>query len=323
MSLPLGPIIGILADNLHLRKSVMPLSTMKATAWAKGLNLPVGGETVLYTGLMYQLMPYTSSMSAMTAMVDGTWITRTMGLGRIFNKFVNISRFMALPGRKRIREYNNRLRNIALLLKAAGVEFGYLYGKEPYAGALVHEQGMEDVFRNHACAVYRRLKESGVKRVITVDPHTTNVLRSIYPKFIRDYDLDVKSYIEVLAEADLAPGKQLGERVVIHDSCVYARDENMVNQPRLLLDKAGIHVVPTDNSGRQTICCGGPIESLFPAKSAEIASKRLEQLKNTETTAIVSMCPVCLLNLSHVSQKHGVTVCDLSEYLAEAYLVRS
>jgi len=58
MPLPTGETIGILADNLRIRKSVLPISKKSATRWAKGLGLPKGGETVLYTGLMYQMIPF-------------------------------------------------------------------------------------------------------------------------------------------------------------------------------------------------------------------------------------------------------------------------
>jgi len=58
MPLPTGDVIGILADNLRLRGSVLPIPKRNATRWARGLNLPRGGETVLYTGQMYQLIPY-------------------------------------------------------------------------------------------------------------------------------------------------------------------------------------------------------------------------------------------------------------------------
>ena len=45
MPLPTGDVIGILGDNLRLRKSVLPLSTRVATRWTEGLDLPRGGET--------------------------------------------------------------------------------------------------------------------------------------------------------------------------------------------------------------------------------------------------------------------------------------
>ena len=319
MSLPIGQIIGILADNLRIRKSVMPLSTGRSTKWAKDLKLPFGGETVIYTGNMYQLMPYTASMSSMVAKLDGSWITKTMGLGRIVNKFVNISWFMAFPGRKQVQENNNRLRNIARLLRSAGVDFGYLYDKELYAGALVHEHGMEEVFRDHVKTVYDRLKKYGVKRVITVDPHTTNVMRTVYPGIVENFDIEVKSYIEVLAELAPEPERMIDRQVIVHDSCVYARNEDLIDQPRTLLERAGFRIVNPENSGRLTLCCGGPVESLFPKKAGEIASTRVEQLKAGGGNDVVTMCPVCHLNMSHAAKDNGLSLSDLSDYLAEAY----
>jgi hypothetical protein len=57
MALPTAEVIAILADNLRLRGSVLPLSSRRATRWSDGLDLPRGGDTVLYTGQMYQLIP--------------------------------------------------------------------------------------------------------------------------------------------------------------------------------------------------------------------------------------------------------------------------
>jgi len=45
MSLPTGPVIGILGDNLRLRGSVLPIPPRRATRWTRGLELPRGGET--------------------------------------------------------------------------------------------------------------------------------------------------------------------------------------------------------------------------------------------------------------------------------------
>ena len=57
MPLPTRDVVGILADNLRLRGSVLPIPARRATRWARELDLPRGGETVLYTGMMYQLVP--------------------------------------------------------------------------------------------------------------------------------------------------------------------------------------------------------------------------------------------------------------------------
>ncbi len=319
MPLPIGDIIGILADNLRLRGSVMPLSRRRLTRWADGLNLPRGGETVLYTGHMYQLMPSIASMESRIAEMEDSWMTKTMGLGRIVNKFMNTSWFMSWPDGADQARFDDRLRNVARLLQAAGVEFGYLYEKELYAGALVCDQGVDEVFQAHARRVYAMLKKHGVKKAITVDPHTTDMLRTVYPKLIPGYDIEVQSYLEVLADSGMAVREALDTEVTVHDSCVYARYENVIDQPRALLRRAGATLAEQPDSGALTQCCGGPIESLYPTKAKDIAKKRLEQLKQSGCGKVAAMCPICLLNLRRAANGDGTEVKDISEYLVRAY----
>lgn len=321
MALPIDHVLGILADNLRLRGSVMPLSGRKATAWAKGLGLPHGGETILYTGHMYQLMPAINSLSRMMADMEAkdSWQVRWMGFGRKVNAHINTAWFMARPDSGQETIFNRRLANIARLLQTAGISFGYLYEKELYAGALLHDEGVDDVFAAHAHRVWRVLKANGVKHVITVDPHTTNMLRRVYPDIIPGYDIKVKSYLEVLAEAGTMPANQLNGDVVIHDSCVYARYENVVDQPRQLLARTGLRFNEIENAGKLTHCCGGPIESLFPQKARAIAETRLTQLEATGCGKVVSMCPICLVNLQHAINGNGTRIHDISDYLYDAY----
>ena len=140
MPLPSGPILGILSDNLKKRGSVLPLTKKAAIGWTKGLNIPRGGETVLYTGHMYQLIPAIDAMSSQMAVFENSPITKFFGLGRFANKIINLSFFMSLMAKKDLKdETDNVLRRIAGLLKKNGVDFGYLYAKELYSGALVYD----------------------------------------------------------------------------------------------------------------------------------------------------------------------------------------
>lgn len=319
MQAAIGNIIGILADNLATRKTVMPLSTKKATAWAEGLNIARGGECVLYTGHMYQMMPSIAAMQKNMERIRGTWMEKTMGLGRIANRFVNTSWFISHANAKQQDLYNRRLRNIAQLLLKADICFGYLYEKEMYAGALVCDLGGKDAFEAHARRVYANLKKQGVKSVITVDPHTTDMLRDVYPTILPNYDLKVRSYLEVLAESGLPEIRKLERAITIHDSCVYARYVDVLEEPRKLLEKSGATVLEPEQSGKFTQCCGGPVEALYPEKANDFARERLNQLKSTGCREIAAMCPICLQNLEYAAEKEDVTVRDISEYLTEAY----
>jgi len=308
-------------DNLARRGSVLPLSRQRMTGWADGLGIPRGGTRVLYTGLMYQLMPAMIALGKILGRFEDSFLNRSFGPGRFANRLLDLSRFTPLLISRADQErFDTVLRNIAFLLGAAGVDFGYLYEEELYAGALAHDEGLCDTFEQHARKVDALLRRHGVQQVITVDPHTTNILRSVYPQKIGTGGITVQSYLEVLAEEGLEVPRPLERPAAIHDSCVYARHEGITEEPRFLLGQAGVEVREPEHSGTMTFCCGGPIESLFPGKAHAIARQRIEQLAATGADA-VTMCPVCLVNLAGAADEAGVQVEDIAGMLVRAWPV--
>lgn len=277
---------------------------------------------MLYTGLMYQLMPSMIALAKLLSRFEHSPLNRLFGVGRYVNRALNVSRFTPLlVNREDQEKFDGILRDIVFLLRAADVEFGYLYEEELYAGALAHDEGMCSAFQRHALKVHELLQRHGVRQVITVDPHTTNLLRSVYPKITGDGRLEVTSYLEILANKAMRPQRAVEQSAVIHDSCVYARHEGVVEEPRRLLRVAGIEANEPEYSGRATFCCGGPIESLFPGKARSIAETRMEQLASVGER-VVTMCPICMVNLQEAAAAKGVSVEDISGWLAEAHFDR-
>jgi Fe-S oxidoreductase len=266
---------------------------------------------------MYQLIPYIERMVKLEEWLGDSRLAGLTGPGRRLNRVINLTAFMGRPGRQ-AQEGNDRvLRNVARLLQLAGVEFGYLYEDDLYSGALAHDLGADAAVTQQACRVQRVFKRHGVRNVITVDPHTTNMLRSVYPRLIADYGVNVRSYLEVLAEKELPIRAPISAEVVLHDSCVYARYEQVVQEPRELLRKAGVTIKELESAGRFTLCCGGPLESLYPRKAVAVAQKRVEQLRQVAPEA-VTMCPLCQVNLRKASGG-TLRVMDISEYLQRAH----
>jgi len=321
MPLPTGDVIGILGDNLRIRGSVLPLSSRVATKWTEGLDLPRGGETVLYTGMMYQLIPYIEGLVKAEQRLGDSPLARWTGLGRAINRVINLSAFMARPSSAERALFDRVPINVVHLLRAAGVEFGALYEDDLYSGALAYDLGLDEVFADHARRVQATLRRHGVRRLITIDPHTTNMLRSVYPKVLDSFEVEVRSYLEVLADRDFgANGRahaRLSGEVAVHDSCVFARYEGMVDQPRELLAAAGLTLREPEHAGRQTWCCGGPVESLYPAKAAANAARRVAELE-AAASEVVTMCPMCYVNLSGAGGG-AVRFRDISDYLRNAY----
>ena len=315
MPLPVRDVAGILADNLRLRGSVLPVPARRATRWARDLDLPRGGETVLYTGLMYQLIPYIERLVSLEEKLGDSRLVRFSGLARRANRLVNGASLVARPRARERAEYDRVPANVARLLRDAGVEFGYLYEDDLYAGALAHDLGADAAVAVHAQRVAAIFRKHGVRRVITVDPHTTHMLRSVFPKLVEGYDVEVQSYLEVLAEHELPARPDTAREVVVHDSCVYARYEDVVSAPRELLAAAGFTVREPANAGTLTWCCGGPAEALDPALAAKVAGERVRQL-HAAGDECVTMCPICLVNLRKAADG-TMRIRDISDYLTE------
>jgi hypothetical protein len=316
MALPTGDVLGILGDNLRLRGSVLPLSKKDATRWTNGLDLPRGGETVLYTGQMYQLIPSIERLVRAEQRLGSSPLARMSGVGRRLNRLVNVSAFMARPSRREREEFDRVPRAVVQLLRDAGVEFGCLYEDDLYSGALAHDLGLDELVAAHARRVHEIFRKHGVRTVITIDPHTTNMLRSVYPALLKDYDVDVRSYLEVLAERNGIPAVPAFRTAVLHDSCVFARFEGIVDEPRALLAHAGVTVLEPENAGRLTWCCGGPVEALYPEKALAQARRRVEQLRSAGAQCVTT-CPLCLVNLSKAADG-TVAFRDISEVLLDS-----
>ena len=325
MALPVRDVVGILADNLRLRGSVIPISARRTTAWARGLGIPRGGERVLYTGSMYQLIPYIERLVRLEQRLGRSPLAPLTGVARQLNRLVNGVVLVARPSAAERRDYDRIPANAARLLQRAGVSFGCLYEEDLYSGALAYDLGADAAVAVQARRVAAIFRKRGVREVITIDPHTTTMLRSVYPTLVEGFDVRVRSYLEVLAERGLpSGGLQRGtrsdgtasRRLAIHDSCVYARYEGVIEAPRRLLAAAGFEVAEPELSGARTWCCGGPAEALFPETAAAVATKRAVQLRAVAPDG-VTMCPICLVNLGKAAGGE-LRLRDISDYLMDS-----
>ncbi len=313
-------VISLIAENT--RKTGVPLPAPRDSLyrWASRLGLPRTGEYVLYTGGLYQLVPYINSLVSQLEILTGK---KTGGLALRFakalSKIVDLSKITR--ARNEDVEYaESILEAITKLLSSASVSYGYLYERDMYSGILLHDLGLTGEFAEHAKKVYNNLKKAGASKIITVDPHTTYALTKLYPQYIDDYSLEVRNYLDLLAEklqqGELRFKEEDMGSVVIHDPCYYARFLGILDQPRKLLEAAGYEVLEPMRTREMTYCCGGPVESISPKLAVRIAETRMNELKG-KSNRIVTLCPICHANLSRASSENEI-VKDIALYLADA-----
>ena len=297
--------------------------------WADGINLPDEGKTILLTSRMYQMLPYVIQTTDMVTAVKP--LLSIKGFGKVINMGNRLAgeKIIRLKARgaKEIKEKGNKvLKGIAAALNGVGQNLAYLHGAEPYSGVLLYDLGLEEDIAPHINKVYELLKSHGVEQVITVDPHTTFMMKEIYPKYIENYDIRVRHYLEILSEGTGAAGnaglKDLPKEFVMHDSCVMTRDLGIVEQTRNLAANMGIKLLEPENAKLDTACCGGPVEYAFADLSSQISSIRIRELAGVCKDLLVA-CPICLINLMKYESELGIRVWDVGEVLYSCSSVQS
>ncbi len=318
--LPLQAVFKIIIRNLTNTGYPFPIDSDKCHKWAKELNLPRDKETVLYTSCLYQLVPYINSMVKLLEKAEHSGFWR-FGI-KMYSNLSLLDKFSGLfihVSDKDLEPIYRILKSIALLLRKAGVDFGYLYEDDIYSGALLYDLGLDELFKQHAVRVNNILKRHNVRKIITIDPHTHHMFNTVFPKYIDDFNYEVVNYLELLSNTELLkPVSDDKEDYTIHDPCLYARWENIINEPRELLKKAGINLIEPMRSRLNTSCCGGPIESMSPNMSKAVAIGRLNELKEF-SSKVITLCPICLANLSRHAKEQGLIIEDISVVLARRF----
>ncbi|MEW6658320.1 MAG: (Fe-S)-binding protein [Thermodesulfobacteriota bacterium] len=299
-------IIGLLAANVRKTRNPFGVPNSRFNAWwreASGFTRRPG-DALLFTGLMYQAIPYIEATTRYLERLEGSRGADYLRFARFLPGALLGRGLSALISTAEKKKFDGILHNICRILKKSGVDFFYHPEMDFYSGILLYDLGDQEGFVEHAKFVARTLKLHGVQKIITVDPHTTYALKELYPKYIGE-TLEVQPYFTLLrCGASRSNGQP---RVAIHDPCFYGRYLELSDGPRQILKSLGLEYVEVRNCREFTSCCGGPAESVSPALNREILERRAAELK-AAAAPVVTFCPICLANLL----KTGLPVEDLA-----------
>ena len=321
----LPKVLPIMVDNVQRSGNPLGISGNKLSSWADGLDLPNKGETLLYTGCEYQLIPYVLTLVDQIKRMGpfsyegGTLASVAMGLRKL--GLDATTAFASLTARDE-DYYNDITRTHANILRKHGVDFAYLGQEEPYSGALLYEFGLLDEFSEHANKVSRLFKERNVRRLVVTSPHALEAFRLLYPKFVESFDVEALHFTEVLLKSKSSVLMALKEpvEVTLHDPCHLARTLDMAEQPRQVLAQVknlALKEVPYSNK-RWTTCCGAPVEMLLPSLSEPLAARRVQELASSGAGTALTLCAFCLANLRKASAGGALKVIDFAELLDRA-----
>lgn len=200
----------------------------------------------------------------------------------------------------------------ARILKKAGVDFACLGREELCNGDSARRLGNEYLYQAMAQGCIETFNGYSVKKVITNCPHCFNTIKNEFPQFGGNYEvIHAAEFVQqLIADGKLQVEPEYDKRTVYHDSCYYGRFNEVYDEPRDVLNKAGAQVVEMDKHKHFGMCCGAGGGRMWLEEDAD---KRVNLLrtaqaldKNPETIAV--SCPFCMTMISD-----GIKAKDLED----------
>ncbi|MBT7085381.1 MAG: (Fe-S)-binding protein [Desulfobacterales bacterium] len=233
-----------------------------------------------------------------------------------------------------ISSYDDRMMDIAKasskVLTASGVDFCILGKQEKDSGNEVIRFGEEMLFQDLKGNNVDAIKESGVKNIVTADPHAYNALKNDYPEL----DLPIEHISQVITKSvksgqlKLKPVEDSSKTYTYHDPCYLGRHNELYDDPREAIDAIpGIKRVEMLKNKDRSLCCSGGGLMLFyePEEEERMAALRVRMADEAGANVIVTACPFCLVNIEDAIKVAGfegqIEAIELAE-LIETHIIK-
>ncbi|WP_303720098.1 (Fe-S)-binding protein [Malonomonas rubra] len=213
-----------------------------------------------------------------------------------------------------ITSYDDRMQDLgratARILTDAAIDFGILGVQERDSGHEVGrfgEESLAQMLREHNTEV---IKESGVKRIVTADPHAFNALKNDY-KDLPPVEHISQTILKCVKDGKLSfkPVEDSTKVYTYHDPCYLGRHNETYDDPRQVLDAIpGLQTAEMERCRDRSFCCGGGGLMLFfePEEEQRMGVLRVEMAQQAGANVIVTACPFCLLNIEDAIKVAGL-----------------
>ena len=171
-----------------------------------------------------------------------------------------------------------------------------------------------------------KIKELGIHTLVASCASCYHVWKHDSLKQLEGYDLEVLHTTEYLLRL-IKEGRihldEVEEVVAYHDPCDLGRNSGVYDAPREIIRSIpGARLVELRHNRADALCCGGGgnLQSIDPELVQEITRIRVEEIRESGATVLVSACQQCEQVISVAVRKAGlpVRVLDVSQLILEA-----
>ena len=211
----------------------------------------------------------------------------------------------------------------AKILNKSGVNYAVLGQNEQCTGDSARRAGNEYLFFELASANVEMLNDVAPKRIVAPCPHCLHTLKNEYPAFGGNYEVVHHTQLinELLAEGKIEL-QEAQESITFHDPCYLGRQNDILIDPRSVLETSGGQLVEMARTKQQSFCCGaGGAQMWKEEEHGEIGVNisRFKQAAETGAQTLAVGCPFCMVMLTDAGKAENsqMAVKDVAEIVAD------
>ena len=224
--------------------------------------------------------------------------------------------------------YKKVSKNLAHILKKAGVSFAILGVEEGCCGDSVRRLGNEYLFKIMVEQNIETFKRYGIKKIITACPHGFNTLKNEYRQFGYEFS-EVWHHsdfiLKLIKEGKIKLQNPVdGKVITYHDSCYLGRHNDIYESPREILKAVpGTELKEMKRNYSRSFCCGAGGGLMWMEEHGErINVNRVREAIGTGASVIAVACPFCMTmledGLKNEGKEEAIKTYDLTEIVARS-----
>jgi Fe-S oxidoreductase len=210
------------------------------------------------------------------------------------------------------------------ILKAASVNFAVLGENEQCTGDSARRAGNEFLFNELASANVELLNEVAPPRIVTTCPHCLHTIKNEYPQFGGNYEVIHHTQLinELLANGKLNIDSNGRDKITFHDPCFLGRQNDIIKEPRQVLQQSHGEYVELPRHGKGSFCCGAGGAQMWKEEEEgheRVSMNRVKEAIQLQAKTLAVGCPFCMIMLNDAvnDANTDMKLMDVAEIIAE------
>lgn len=218
-------------------------------------------------------------------------------------------------------------KSLVFILSQIGMDFGILGNEEQCCGNEIRRMGETGLFEELMEGNLQNFETYGIEQIFTSCPHGLNVFKNEYPQGKFNVLHTTQLLSKQLEEGKISFSKEMKRVVTYHDPCFLGKQNNIFDEPRILLHAIpGLTFRELDRSRERSLCCEGGGGRMWIESSSEMGQRlaeiRVQDAVELGAEILATACPLCVLTLEDAVKTSGneekIKVMDIVELMAEA-----